>query len=140
MKILFAADGSESTKKATAFLVRHTALVSGDSELLVLNVQPSLPARVAPMVGSGVVDDYYRDEADRVLDPIRSFLAQHPVRHRCEWVVGNASAEIVAASRREGVDMIVMGTRGHGLIGRALLGSVAQRVVNESDMPVLLIQ
>ncbi len=94
-----------------------------------------MPPRVVPLVGSGLVDGYSRDEADRP-DPIRTFLADHPIRHRCEWVVGSAAA----ASRREGVDMIAMGTRGHGLSGRALLGSVAQRVVSESGLPVLLIQ
>ena len=36
--------------------------------------------------------------------------------------------------------MIVMGTHGHGVIGRALMGSVAQNVVSECDMPVLLVK
>jgi nucleotide-binding universal stress UspA family protein len=36
--------------------------------------------------------------------------------------------------------MVVMGTHGHGLLGRALMGSVAQRVVTESTVPVLLVR
>ena len=36
--------------------------------------------------------------------------------------------------------MIVMGTHGHGLLGRALMGSVAQRVVADCDVPVLLVE
>jgi len=36
--------------------------------------------------------------------------------------------------------MIVMGTHGHGLLGRALMGSVAQKVVAETDVPVLLVK
>ncbi|HEY1230409.1 MAG TPA: universal stress protein [Ramlibacter sp.] len=36
--------------------------------------------------------------------------------------------------------MIVMGTHGYGMIGRALMGSVAQGVVAQSDVPVLLVQ
>ncbi len=36
--------------------------------------------------------------------------------------------------------MIVMGTHGHGLIGRALMGSVAQRVVTDAEIPVLLVK
>ena len=36
--------------------------------------------------------------------------------------------------------MIVMGTHGHGLLGRAIMGSVAQRVVTDSDVPVLLVK
>jgi nucleotide-binding universal stress UspA family protein len=36
--------------------------------------------------------------------------------------------------------MIVMGTHGHGLLGRAMMGSVAQRVVTDSPVPVLLVR
>jgi nucleotide-binding universal stress UspA family protein len=36
--------------------------------------------------------------------------------------------------------MIVMGTHGHGVFGRALMGSVAQSVVSECDIPVLLVK
>jgi nucleotide-binding universal stress UspA family protein len=36
--------------------------------------------------------------------------------------------------------MIVMGTRGHGLLGRAVMGSVAQRVLIDAEVPVLLVK
>ncbi|HZN46158.1 MAG TPA: universal stress protein [Ramlibacter sp.] len=36
--------------------------------------------------------------------------------------------------------MIMMGTHGHGILGRALLGSVAQNVITECDIPVLLVK
>jgi len=46
----------------------------------------------------------------------------------------------VLAAKREKAQMIVMGTHGHGLLGRALMGSVAQKVVAETDVPVLLVK
>jgi nucleotide-binding universal stress UspA family protein len=49
-------------------------------------------------------------------------------------------AEIVKAAKRCKAQMIVMGTHGHGVIGRMLMGSVTQRVVTESMIPVLLIK
>ncbi|MGA8514564.1 MAG: universal stress protein [Burkholderiaceae bacterium] len=57
-----------------------------------------------------------------------------------EWVVGSAAEEIVKASKRRKAHLIVMGTHGHGLLGRMVMGSVAQRVVAECDMPVLLVK
>jgi nucleotide-binding universal stress UspA family protein len=36
--------------------------------------------------------------------------------------------------------MIVMGTHGYGMLGRAILGSVAQGVLAHAGMPVLLVQ
>ncbi len=140
MKLLFAADGSDCTKKALAFLVTHEGLTGPDDELLVLNIQPAMPPRVLHMVGTGVIKDFHCDEANKVLDPIKLFLDRHPLRYRCEWRVGVAGTEIVEAALREKSQMIVMGTHGHGLVGRMWLGSVAQRVMVDCDVPVLLIK
>ena len=140
MKIVFAADGSACTKKALAFLVTHESLAGADDELVVLNVQPPLPPSVELMVRSDVADNSHRDEASKVLDPIKLFLDRHPIRYRCDWVVGSPADEIVDATRREKAHMIVMGTHGHGLLGRVLMGSVAQGVLADCDVPVLLVK
>jgi nucleotide-binding universal stress UspA family protein len=34
--------------------------------------------------------------------------------------------------------LIVVGTHGDGLLGQALIGSLARRVITESDIPVLV--
>ncbi len=140
MKILFAADGSSHTKKALAFLVTHEALLNGTSELHVLNVQTNLPPRVKSVAGRDLVDSYYLSEAEKVLKPIRKFLDLHPITYRADWVAGNAAVDILKAAKKDKAHMIVMGTHGHGVLGRILMGSVAQRVVAEADLPVLLVQ
>jgi nucleotide-binding universal stress UspA family protein len=140
MKILLAADGSPFTKKALAFVVTHEGLSGPGDELVVLNVQTPVPGGVAGMVGSNVVADFHRDEAEKVLAPIREFLGRHKLPYRCVYVVGHAPDEIVKTATAEGAHMIVMGTRGYGVIGRVLMGSVAQKVVAQADVPVLLVQ
>lgn len=140
MKIVFAADGSKHTKKALAYLVTHESLVSKDAELFVLNVQPPLPSPVKRALGSTDAAAFHAEEADKVLKPIKRFLDRHGLRHRCVSVVGVPATEIVRASQREKAHLVVMGTHGHGLIGRALMGSVAQRVVADCGVPVLLVQ
>jgi nucleotide-binding universal stress UspA family protein len=140
MKILFAADGSKFTKKALAFLVTHEALTGPDNEILVLHVQGAVPPRVKTMLGAAAVRQYHEEEAQKVLKPIDQFLKRHGAVYRTQWVVGSASAEIVRASKADKAQMIVMGTHGHGLLGRAVMGSVAQRIVAECDMPVLLVK
>ena len=140
MKVLLAADGSEYTKKALAFLVNHESLVSSDDELVVLNVQIQVPGRVASVLGSADVAAYHREEGDKVLDPIKKFLDKHALNYRCLSVVGHPVEEILKTAAEEKSHLIVMGTRGHGLIGRALIGSVAQRVVSDCDIPVLLVK
>ena len=140
MKILLAADGSPFTKKALAFLVTHEGLSGPNDELVVLNVQTPVPPGVKGMVGSSVVADYHREEAEKVLDPIKEFLGRHTVPFRCLWVVGSASEEILRHVQSEKAQMLVMGTHGYGLIGRFFMGSVAQKVVADCDVPVLLVK
>ena len=140
MKVLFAADGSKYTKKALAFLVTHESLTGPSDEVVVLNVQAPVPGRVKTMVGAATVSAYHKDESRKVLDPIERFLKRHKLQYRMMSAIGSPAAEVVRTAQREKAHMIVMGTHGHGLIGRAVMGSVAQRVVTEADIPVLLVK
>lgn len=140
MRVLLAVDGSKFTKKALAFLATHETLAGPDAELVVLNVQPAVSPRVKTMLGAATVRAWHQEEADKVLQPIERFLKRHGVQYRASWVAGSPAADIVRAAKREKVHMLVMGTHGHGLLGRALLGSVAQRVVADVDVPVLLVR
>ncbi len=140
MKILLAADGSPFTKKALAFLATHEGLAGPGDELVVLHVQPPIAPRVKTMVGAAEIAAYHEDEAQKVIEPITAFLQRHQVPFRCSWVVGSPCDEILAAAEAEKVHMIVMGTHGHGLVGRFFLGSIAQRVVARCEVPVLLVK
>jgi nucleotide-binding universal stress UspA family protein len=140
MKILLAADGSDYTKKAAAFLVTHEKLAGPEDELLVLHVQLAVPPRVKTMLGANAIRSYHDEEAAKVLGPLERFLKRHKLNFRTMWVVGSPSAEVVRVAKQEKVHMIVMGTHGHGVFGRALMGSVAQSVVSECDIPVLLVK
>jgi nucleotide-binding universal stress UspA family protein len=55
-------------------------------------------------------------------------------------VTGNAWEEIVQVAKREGSDLIIMGTHGRHGLPRAFLGSVAERVLRESTIPVLVVR
>jgi len=140
MKIVLAADGSSYTKKALAFLLTHDEIAGADGEVVVVNVQPAVPPRVKSMVGSAAVADYHREESEKVLKPIIRFLERHDLRFTTRSAVGRPGVEIAKAARKEKAHLIVMGTHGHGVLGRALLGSVAQNVLTECDIPVLLVK
>ena len=140
MKILLAADGSKYTKKALAYLMTHESMCGPGDELVVLHVQPPVPPRVKSMVGAAQVRDYYRDESEKVLEPIARFLARHKIRYTPMWRVGHPPDEIVAAVEDEKAHMLVMGTHGRSVIGRAIMGSVAQSVLSSVKVPVLLVK
>jgi nucleotide-binding universal stress UspA family protein len=145
MKLLLAVDGSRYSKKALAFLLAHRERLLGsergeDSLLHVINVQAALPARARSAVGAEIVNKFYEEEAKKVLKPICKFLDAHKISYSSEHRVGFISDEIIAAAKRRKAQMIIMGTHGHGALGRLLMGSVAQRVITDSSVAVLLIK
>jgi nucleotide-binding universal stress UspA family protein len=75
--------------------------------------------------------------AQKVLDENVARAAKRYAR--CEGVLrpGTAADEIVTLARELGADLIVMGTHGRRGVSRALIGSVAERVVRTSPVPVL---
>ena len=55
-------------------------------------------------------------------------------------VAAGHPAEVILAQLRNGNhDLLVMGTRGLGRVGSALLGSVSQAVLHAADLPVLVV-
>ena len=101
-----------------------------------------------PSMMTGSMDAYaiaYNDwsqrmgeEAERELEKLRPQLMR--VNVSTEVLFGNPARAIVTAARTNDVDLIVMGTHGHGAIMHAVLGNVAERVVRTADCPVLTIR
>ena len=53
--------------------------------------------------------------------------------------VGTPVDQVLSLIQDEHIDLVVMGTHGRGLVGHLLLGSVAERVVRRSPVPVLTV-
>jgi nucleotide-binding universal stress UspA family protein len=53
---------------------------------------------------------------------------------------GSIHKAIIRVAAQEHSDMIVMGSRGLGLFKGALIGSVSQKVIEESPIPVMVIK
>lgn len=140
MKLLLATDGSKYTQKALDFIVLHKNWLDQQNELLVLHVQTPLPTGFNLLFGFDEAVELHATEAEKVFKPIKKFLDKHAVKYRCLYTVGPIVKEIVDLANTEHVNLIVMGTHGRDLVGRALMGSVAQRVVAQSTTPVLLVK
>jgi len=56
-----------------------------------------------------------------------------------EVVEGDPTAEILRKADELGVDLVVMGTHGKGLLAHAFLGSVAEKILQRIKIPVLTI-
>jgi len=85
------------------------------------------------------IGDMLRREGEDALASVTS-IASGRVPVETKILEGSPSTEIVRYAEREGCDLIVMGTHGRGGIDRLLLGSVAERVVRSSTVPVLTVR
>ena len=52
---------------------------------------------------------------------------------------GDVTASILETTRKEGIDLLVMGTHGHKGFNRLFLGSVAEAVIHQAICPVLVV-
>lgn len=141
MRILIAVDGSEHAKRAIE-AVGKMAKSSLDLEAVLLCVSPE-----PRFYGDYTVATIEKVEADqkiqqntilsRAMEYARAQGLQLAEPARAYGVIAN---EIVRVANELRVDQIAMGTRGLGAIGNMLLGSVAQRVIHQSTLPVLLVK
>jgi nucleotide-binding universal stress UspA family protein len=80
------------------------------------------------------------NEAREYLAPVAADLRRQGVRVTIDTRRGEAVAEIVAAARESGADIIAMTTHGRSGLGRILFGSVAEAVLRQAEIPVLMIR
>lgn len=140
MKILLAVDGSEYTRKMLDYVAGNQALFDPSHTYVVFNAQPELPPHVRSSLGSTAVRDYHVDEAAKVLEPALAALAAAGLKAESVWKAGHAGETIASYASEGSFDMIIMGTQGHGSLGRLVMGSVSTEVLKECGVPVLLIR
>ncbi len=140
MKILLAVDGSAYTKRMLAYLAAHDEWLGAQHDYTLVHAVPVVPPRAAAVLDKATLKSYYDDSAEKVFKPIRTFFQRQGIAARCIGKPGPAAETIVAQAARDGSELIVMGSHGHGALARLVLGSVATKVVAESKVPVLLVR
>jgi nucleotide-binding universal stress UspA family protein len=138
-KILVATDGSDSAAEATEFGIELAA--EHGAELILVHVVPALD--IVPAMGFGVGGAFPHEPSieDRaLLEDAAAIAEEHDVHSTTVLLAGDTVDEIVAFADSHDVDLIVVGSRGHGTIANALLGSVSRGVLAESKRPVMIVR
>lgn len=81
-----------------------------------------------------------QDAAESVLDRADEIAAEHDRTIQTEAVTGKPSTEIIEYAERNDVDHVVVGSHGRTGLERFLIGSVAERVVRRSPVPVTVMR
>jgi len=141
MNILLAVDGSAHSIKAANYLATHFEWFRGEPELHLLHVKlPIPPGRARAAIGKESLQHYYQEEADAALAPSRQVLEQKNIPFQATFKVGAPEVEISAYASAHAIDMIVIGSHGHGALHNLILGSTATKVLACTSVPVLVIR
>lgn len=81
-----------------------------------------------------------RAEVEASLAHVIQRLCDGAVNTRVAVAFGRPADEIVDFAEREQVDMIAMSTHGHSGLTRWILGSVADKVLHGTHVPILLVR
>jgi nucleotide-binding universal stress UspA family protein len=132
---LYATDLSETARHAARYACslghRYAAPVT------VLHVVPDVVETLSRDAGIDLakqVESARRQELNRA----NVAAATTTLAGRVQQVSEQVAREIVEAVREGGYDLVVMGTHGHGALESAFVGSVAEGVLRNSRVPVLV--
>ncbi len=138
-KIVVGFDGSEHGRGA---LERAAAIASEGADLYVVSAAKISPSLMRdPAGGAAAIDPVEEEARAAALEEARTILADKGVTsvHLVEGR-GNPADILVQHAADVGADLIVVGSRGHGLVGRLLLGSVSTNVVHHAECDVLVVR
>jgi nucleotide-binding universal stress UspA family protein len=141
MKVLIAIDGSDSSLRATRYVLDHAEIFSAMPDITLINVHLPVPSpRARAWLGQDVLDQYYAEESEEALKAARVAVADKGRKANEITRIGNPAKEIADAATSIGCPMIVMGTHGRSGLGTLVMGSVATQVVARAKVPVLLVK
>ena len=134
---LVAVDGSECSLRAVAMAAR-LAQIDHDGEVDIVHVQPWLVKEAA--------ETELARRGWAATAQARQLLDASSVRWRLHVVMGEAASQIVALAETpglagiNGINGIVIGSRGQSVIKALMLGSVAEKVLHQAKAPVMVVR
>lgn len=141
MKILVAVDGSAYSSKAIKHVIKHCDWFKDTPELHLLHVKlPLPPGRSRSVLGTETINNYYREESEAALAGAEKLLRKNEIPFRAGYRIGDVADEIQAYVKKNKIDMIVMGSHGHGALQNLVMGSVATKVLAITKVPVLIVR
>lgn len=136
-RILLPTDGSETTDRALAHALDLTERY--DAELHILYVVDA--SVFANDVETGTIVEEFETMGDRIVDHAAQKASEAGLEPAARTVVrGTPHRRILEYADEADIDLIVMGTHGRTGLDRYLLGSVTEKVVRISDVPVLTVR
>ena len=145
-KILVCLDGSKLAEQILPYAeAQALQFVSQITLLQVINLPSTAIAGVGPVPSSGeIIAEQYdiaEKDAETYLKGVAQSLEAKGIEVEAVTLQGAQVGEgIVDYANKNGVDLIAIATHGRSGVGRAVFGSVADYVLRQSGIPILVIK
>jgi nucleotide-binding universal stress UspA family protein len=138
-RILVPTDGSTGVERAVEHAI-DLASAHGATIHAVYVVNTASYGGIPMETSWDGIRDVLSEEGESALERVKTLAADSGVAVEPAVLDGSPSRRIVDYAEQADCDLIVMGTHGRGGLDRLLLGSVAERVVRSSEIPVLTVR
>jgi nucleotide-binding universal stress UspA family protein len=140
MKILIAVDEGAHTATMLDWLGRHADWFGPQHAYTVLHVVPAVPSGAANLLKRDDVQAYYAEQAGKALAPVRAFFEAKGLQAQYLHEAGSAADHIAGHAAKGGFELLVLGSHGHGTLGKLFLGSTATKAIGLCHLPVLVVR
>jgi nucleotide-binding universal stress UspA family protein len=151
-RILVAVDGSDTSMNAAEYAITLAQSNKNDNkevtEVFVINVIDLPPIfKLLPSDTRKQLIRIGRQQASQILETVEEMAKNHDGGAKfkintemVETSSASAAYEIIKYAEEKDVDLIVVGTKGRSGMSKALLGSVASKVVTYAPCSVLVVR
>ena len=133
--ILVALDISGASKKGLDIAISLAKLY--DAKITCVTVLIVRPTLVAAVIN---YKKYMTKKAEAMLEITKKYCEKQELQFTSKILSGNPSSEITKFAQTQNMDMIVIGSKGLGGVRGKVLGSVANSIIHESKISVLVVK
>lgn len=138
-KILVPIDGSNYSNRAAEYAI-GIAKAQNAEILLAYVVDELVVDQFANGAERSAIETELKNDGQRTLHYAESMLEKAGVKSSSMLLKGRPFEQIVNTTKSFDIDLVVMGTYGRRGAERILIGSVAERVIEYSPCPVLVVK
>jgi nucleotide-binding universal stress UspA family protein len=136
--IVIATDGSENTQKAVSYGIK-IAKLSG-AKVYALHVINTHSLSKSLTAGWETMYGVLKKDGQKATYKVKECGEALGIEVKEILLEGHPSSEILDFTKNNDIDLIVMGTLGKTGLDRLLMGSVAENVIRNSKVPVLVVR
>jgi nucleotide-binding universal stress UspA family protein len=148
-KILVCLDGSDLAEQILPYATEQA--LHFNSQIILFRVyanptfaSPGIPGFPGTAIKSTHMENLINQEEAESAAYLKAIAdklqSENGLQAECVTILGVAGSAIINFAKENGVELIAIATHGRSGLGRAVMGSVADHVLRETHIPVLLIR